>query len=146
MKRQILEPIAERMYVVDQMTLNTISTDLKLAEKTVWSWKQDGNWDVKRDQYLKTKTDFHADLYNFARKLMKLIDMDMERMIESPLVGDEERDKRLESRINSMSRLLDKLPKTKDYESKIKNEAEAENRADVSGDAIAQKVKEILGG
>jgi hypothetical protein len=146
MKRQILEPIAERMYVVDQMTLNTISTDLKLAEKTVWTWKQDGNWDVKRDQYLKTKTDFHADLYNFARKLMKLIDMDMERMIESPLVGDEERDKRLESRINSMSRLLDKLPKTKDYESKIKNEAEAENRADVSGDAIAQKVKEILGG
>ena len=146
MKRQILEPIAERMYVVDQMTLNTISTDLKLAEKTVWTWSNEGNWAIKRDQYLKTKTDFHADLYNFARKLMKLIDMDMERMIESPLVGDEERDKRLESRINSMSRLLDKLPKTKDYESKIKTEAEAENRADVSGDDIAQKVKEILGG
>jgi len=145
MKKNILMPIAERMFIVDQQTIDSIAGNLQVAEKTVRLWKAEGNWDIKRSQYLKTKTDFHEDLYNFARKLMKVIALDMDRMLDNPTIDDSERDKRLESRINSMSRLLDKLPKTKDYESKIKAEAEAENEAAVSGDIVSQKVHEILG-
>lgn len=145
MKKNILMPIAERMFIVEQQTIDSIAGNLQVAEKTVRLWKAEGNWDIKRSQYLKTKTDFHEDLYNFARKLMKVIALDMDRMLENPTIDDSERDKRLESRINSMSRLLDKLPKTKDYESKIKAEAEAENESEVSGDIISQKVHEILG-
>lgn len=144
MKKDVLMPIAERMYIVEQQTIDSIAASLQIAEKTVRNWKSDANWELKRAQYLKTKTDFHEDLYNFARKLMKVIALDLDRMLEDPASEDSERDKRLESRINSMSRLLDKLPKTKDYETKVKAEAEAE--AEVSGDVIAQKVKEILGG
>lgn len=143
MKKDMLMPIAERMYVIEQQTIDSTAASLQVAEKTIRLWKAEGNWDVKRSQYLKTKTDFHEDLYNFARKLMKVIALDLDRMIETPTIDDAERDKRIESRINSMSRLLDKLPKTKDYEARVKAEEQAE--AEVPGDMIAAKVKEILG-
>ena len=148
MKKQVLMPAAERMYVVEQYTIDGIAEELGIAEKTVRLWKTEGNWDVKRQRLLKTKTDFHEDLYNFARKLMNVISLDLDNLScgtgESDI--DESIDKRIESRVNAMSRLLDKLPKTKDYEISVKKEKEDANKVDVSGDVIAQRVREILGG
>jgi len=141
MKKTFLAPIAEKLYIVQQYTIDSIASELSIAEKTVRLWKADGNWEQKRTAYLKTKTEFHEDLYNFARKLMKLISLEMDRLIDGGY-GDEEQDKRIESRINSMTRLLGQLPKTKDYESKIKEEKLGTVK--VSGDEISNRVHEIL--
>lgn len=148
MKRDVLMIPAERMFIVEQATIETISSELHIAEKTVRNWKKLGDWDTKRAKYNKVKTDFHEDLYVLARKIMKLLQIEVDRLVESAGVGDDEQDSRIESRINSLSRLLDKLPKTKDYETNIKNEkaAEKENSQVITGDMIAQKTREILGG
>lgn len=147
MKRDVLMPAAERMFVVEQATIDTIASELKIAEKTVRNWKKEGDWDTKRSKYNKVKTDFHEDLYVLARKIMKLLQIEVDRLVENAGKSDEEQDSRIESRINSLSRLLDKLPKTKDYETVIKNEKAAEQEEkEITGDMIAQKAREILGG
>lgn len=126
MKKQESFAIAEQMYVSEQATIDYIATRLNLAEKTVRNWKAQGGWDGKREQLLKTKTTFHDELYGFARKLMRVIQNDMDRMLDPSSADDPERDGRIESRVNSMTRLLDKLPKTKDYEAGVVADKRAE--------------------
>jgi len=130
------------------MTLESISQELMIAEKTVRNWKKEGNWDNKRKSLMDTKTDFHEDIFLLARKIMKLLTMDIDRQVAAFGAGDEEQGKSIESRINCLSRLLDKLPKTKDYEAVIKNERRAEDEKEkgVSKIDYGAQLREIMNG
>jgi len=44
-KKQFFFENAERLYVIEQMTISEIARHLNLGEKTVWLWKEEGKWD-----------------------------------------------------------------------------------------------------
>ena len=68
-KKKIYFAEAERLYVTEQYTLESIAARLGLAERTVRSWKDEGGWEEKRKQMLEQKEAFHSELYSFARAL-----------------------------------------------------------------------------
>jgi len=145
-KKHAFAAIAERMYVAQEYSFEAIATELKLSDKTVRTWAQDGNWQGKKAALLKQKTALHEDLYAFTRKLVKLISTDMDRLSESA-GSNPETDSRLESRINSLSRLLAKLPTARGYEETVEaaKKAEEVGKQGASSDEIEKRVNELLG-
>lgn len=127
-KKQIYYTEAERLYVVEQMTFSEIASRLNLAEKTIRNWKQEGDWETKRLEYLKEKRQFHEELYHFARKLAKSIenDMDTGKKIDP-------------GRMYAFTRLLPLIYRVKEYEDVV-NKAEDKENID-----IKSILKEALG-
>ena len=68
---------AERLYVNEQMTPENIAGRLHLCEKTVRIWKDEGRWAEKRAAYIKSRQQFHEELYEFGRLLMRSIKKDL---------------------------------------------------------------------
>ncbi len=73
MKKQLLAETAAKLYIEEFMTLENIAKQLNVSERTLRRWKAEGNWDVKRAEYIKSKTTFHEDLYNFGKTLLDSI-------------------------------------------------------------------------
>ena len=65
-KKKSLAAAAERFYVIEQMTMVEIAQLLNVHEKTIQNWKDEFNWDEKRNQFIQTKKSFHEEMYNFA--------------------------------------------------------------------------------
>ena len=126
---------AERRYVVDQMTIAEIASRLRLSEKTVWSWKEEGQWEKKRRQHLEEKKAFHEELYVFARKLLSSItaDMDSGEKVDT-------------GRLYTLGRLIPMLTKTKEYEETVKGrEAAGDKPAQITADVVKLIEREVLG-
>lgn len=104
-KKQLYFNEAERLYVSEQLTLAEIASRLRLAEKTVRTWKDEGDWETKRAQLLKEKQRFDEELYQFARKLLTNIMADMEAGVKVDT-----------GRLYTLTKLLPQLTKVKDYE------------------------------
>lgn len=132
-KKQLYFNEAERLYVVEQCTIAEIASRLRLGEKTVRIWKDDGDWENKRLQYLKSKSAFHEELYEFARKLMCSIKEDME--------GGERIDP---GRMYAFTRLLPMIIKVKDYEEVLKSQEHKEQKG-ITEDVLKIIEKEVLG-
>jgi len=124
---------AERLYVVEQCTIAEIASRLRLAEKTVRNWKDEGDWETKRLQYVRSKQSFHEELYEFARKLMQSIKEDMEagEKVET-------------GRLYTLTRLLPMLVKVKDYED-VAAKKEADKPSGLTDDVIKLIESEVLG-
>lgn len=125
---------AERHYVVDQMTIAEIASRLRLAEKTVWSWKEEGQWELKRRQHLQQKQLFHEELYVFGRKLLSSImaDMDSGEKVDT-------------GRLYTLGRLLPQLLKVKDYEEAIKTKEPKGGKTAISDEVLKLIEREVLG-
>jgi hypothetical protein len=124
---------AERLYVVEQYTLAEIASRLRLAEKTVRTWKDEGDWETKRLQYMRSKQSFHEELYEFARKLMSSITADM--------AAGEKVDT---GRLYTLTRLLPMLTKVKDYE-EVAARKETDKPTGLTEDVIKLIEQEVLG-
>jgi len=124
---------AERLYVVEQCTIAEIASRLRLGEKTVRNWKDEGDWETKRLQYVRSKQTFHEELYEFARKLMNSINEDMEagEKVET-------------GRLYTLTRLLPMLVKVKDYED-VATKKEADKPSGLTEDVIKLIESEVLG-
>ena len=77
-KRDVFLENAERLYVVEQMLIEDVAQRVGVNERTIRRWKDEFKWDYKREQYLNSKQMFHEELYNFARKLMTSIELDLD--------------------------------------------------------------------
>ena len=106
-KKQAYFAEAERLYVVEQMTLTEIAARLKLCERTVRTWKDEGSWETRRAQFMASKESFHTELYDFARKLMRTIrdDIDAKEKVDA-------------GRLYTFARLLPLLTKIKEYQAR----------------------------
>jgi hypothetical protein len=133
-KKQLYFNEAERLYVVEQCTLTEIASRLRLAEKTVRLWKDEGGWEGKRMQHLKSKEAFHEELYEFARKLMKTIKEDIE--------NGERVDP---GRMYAFTRLLPLITKVKDYEDVLSKKENEESKKGLTDDVLKIIESEILG-
>jgi len=126
---------AERLYIIEQMTVEEVAERLKVNEKTIRIWKSEGNWDLQKLQYVKSKQMFHEDLYNFARKLMATIEDSFEK-------GE----KVDPGRMYAFMRMLPMITKIKEYEDIVtKNKGKNETKKGLSKDIIKQIESEILG-
>jgi len=120
---------AERLYVVEQCTIAEIASKLGLGDKTVRLWKEEGDWERKRKQFLAEKQSFATELYVFARKLARSImdDWDQGKDV-SP------------GKLYALTRLLPLVVKVKDYETfaSEKEEKEKINLEDLLKKALAE--------
>lgn len=122
---------AERLYTIEQNTLSEIATKLNISERTLQAWKQEGDWDRKKKQYLSERQSFHEELYVFARKLAKSIMDDWDR-------GD----KVDPGRLYALAKLLPMILKVKDYEAVAAEKDEKVNIEDVLKKALSEAMGE----
>lgn len=109
-KKHLYFNSAERLYVVEQCTITEIASRLNLAEKTVRLWKEEGNWEHKRLQFLKEKQAFSEELYVFARKLARSI------------MDDWDRGQKVDTgRLYALAKILPLILKTRDFELSIQD-------------------------
>lgn len=133
-KKDVLLETAQRMFVIEQMTIEEIASKLEVNEKTIRRWKQRYDWDYKKSNYINSKSKFHEELYNFARKLMTSIESDIE--------NNEKVDP---GRMFAFTKMLPLITKIKEYEDSVsKKQTEPENKG-ITPDFVELIETEILG-
>jgi hypothetical protein len=133
-KKELYFADAERLYVNEQCTVAEISSRLRLGEKTIRNWKEQGKWDVKRKGYLDSRRAFHEELYEFARHLMKSIMADMTAGIKID-----------PGRMYAFTKVLPNILKVKDYEDVVAaHELEGKEKG-ASNEEIVQTIQQALG-
>lgn len=111
MKKHVLAETAIKLYTEKFMTLESIAKQLNVNERTLRRWKAADNWESKRLEYIKSKTTFHEDLYNFGRTLLEAIRTDISN-------GE-----RVEaSRLHTVTKIMTLLKNVKTYEDKVLND------------------------
>ena len=125
---------AERLFVNEQCGIAEIASRLRLGEKTVRLWKAEGNWDVKREQYLTSRRSFHEKLYEFGVLLMDSLTADLK-------AGN----KIDPGRMYTFSKVAPNLIKVKDYEDAVAHKGAAGEKKAASPEEIMQTVERMLG-
>jgi len=133
-KKDTLATCAERLYVVEGMTINEIAEVLKVHEKSIRNWKEEFAWIDKREKYDTTKKMFHEDLYNFARKLMASIEYDMD-----------EQNKIDPGRMYAFTKMLPLINKIKEYEDGVIQKPSDKEEQGLTPEMIRKIESEILG-
>lgn len=137
MKKHVLTETAAKLYTEKFMTLESIAKQLNVNERTLRRWKSADNWENKRIEYIKSKTTFHEDLYNFGRTLLDTIKADISN-------GE-----RVEpSRLHAVTKIMTLLKNVKTYEDKVLNDKyshEKPNNREISPEIIREIEKKILG-
>lgn len=132
-KRDVYFAEAESLYINKYMSLKDIASRLNLNEKTVRAWKNIGEWESKRKQFLECKSSFHEELYDFSRKLMCSIKEDLE--------NGEKVDS---SRLYTFARLLPLITKVKEYEEIAAKSEEKDTNKGLTKDIIKMIEREVL--
>lgn len=78
-KKAIFYEEAEKLYVIEQNTLEDIQAKLPVSERTLRTWKADGDWDTKRIQYSKSGRGMEEALRSAKFKIIQSIDYDLDR-------------------------------------------------------------------
>lgn len=125
---------AERLFTYEFRTVDDIASRLNINRKTVMKWKDDGDWEKKRKEFLKSKQSFHEELYEFARKLMKDISIDMD--------NGEKVDP---GRMYAFCRLIPMFTKVKDYEENMSKKDETKQPKGLTPELIQKIEEEVLG-
>ncbi|MCI1274352.1 MAG: helix-turn-helix domain-containing protein [Clostridiaceae bacterium] len=134
-KKENLSENAERLYVIDRMTINEVADRIGVNERTIRRWKTQYNWENKKKQYLDTKSMFHEDLFNFSRKLMTSIEYDMDNGVKVD-----------PGRMFAFTKTLPLITKIKEYEDAVAKKGTEENKpSEISPDFIKQINEEFLG-
>lgn len=68
-KKQLLFADAERLYIIDHCTLGEIASRLRIHEKTVANWKEEGDWENKRKNILIPDKHFMRSCTNLLESL-----------------------------------------------------------------------------
>lgn len=132
-KKDTLAAIAERMYVIEQMTINELASQLQVHEKSIRNWKEEFGWDKKRAQFLSSKAMFHEELYNFARKLMSSIEYDIAN-----------NNKVDPGRMFTFSKILPLITKIKEYEDGVAKQ-DSDKPKEITPDFIKEINEQFLG-
>ncbi len=125
---------AERIFIYEYSTVDEVADKLRLNRKTIMSWKEEGDWDKKRKDFLKSKQSFHEELYEFARKLMKDITSDMD--------SGEKIDP---GRMYAFCKIIPMFTKVKDYEDIVAKKDKKERPRGLTPEIVAQIEEEVLG-
>ncbi len=125
---------AERIFIYEYSTVDEVADKLNLNRKTIMAWKDEGDWDKKRKDYLKSKQSFHEELYEFARKLMKDIasDMDLGEKVDP-------------GRMYAFCKIIPMFAKVKDYEDIVTKKDKKEQPRGLTPELVSRIEEEVLG-
>ena len=99
-------PIAQQYFVEQQKPISEIAKELNITEKTLHNWKKEWDWEQKKADFLKSKYNCFASLY-------QLTNMIANDALEAYKADGTKPDK---STISFLSKAIDKLPKMKSIE------------------------------
>ena len=128
--------LAEKMYVEEQKPVSAIAKALNITNKTLGDWKKEGSWDEKRRCFLSSRYACYTGLYELLNKVTAKAIEEFHETGEIP-----ER-----STMNFISKMIDKLPKLKNFEAReITDKIDAALEADAAGENSAKDVNaEVL--
>ena len=132
-KKSLYAPQAERLYAIEQCTIAEIAARLKINEKTIRTWKDEGGWETKRLQFLSSKQSFHEELFEFSRALMKSIKEDIEAKKDVD-----------PGRMYAFTRLVGQINKVKEYEDQAVKPKE--NISPISKEEVFDIIQKALTG
>jgi len=95
---------AREMYVVHQITVREISKRLAIAERTIYNWKKEGDWEKARADLTSAEKALDAELFELARTMSRGIRKDLE-------AGKKVED----GRYYAMGRLIESAEKARQY-------------------------------
>ncbi len=127
MKSAAVRDLAEKMYVLEGRTYKDIAIILDVTEKTAWSWGQPGagNWEEKRANFLKSKTESYEGQYKMLNTVLSRI----QSCLDQNVIPDQ----RL---ISLYNRLTDGMRKTKEFEDGMR---QAEKKAGDKKEGLSQE-------
>ena len=133
-KKETLLTEAERLFIYEYLPAEAVARRLNLNRKTVNNWRSEYDWDKKRTSFLKSKTSFHEELFEFARKIMREIsaDIDAGEKIDA-------------ARLNALCRFVPLFGTSKKYEDTIAQKEKTDIKRGLTPDIIAQIEEEVLG-
>ncbi|MEI8390075.1 MAG: phage terminase small subunit-related protein [bacterium] len=133
-KKHLFYNEAERFFVYEQMGIEEIASRLNLGSRTIRNWKDENGWDDKKKQYVASKLAFHEELYEFAKKLMRSIDQDLENgnKVDS-------------GRMFAFTRMLPLITKVKEYEDVTTRKNQKQESKGLTEDIIRLIEEEVLG-
>ena len=120
-KNEVLLSNAERLYVVDQLTIEEVAQKVGVNERTIRRWKTDHKWDLKKEQYLSTKTMFSIEY-----------DIDNNEKVDP-------------GRMFAFTKMLPLITKIKEYEDGVINKPAKEENKGITPDFVKLIETEILG-
>ena len=128
MKQVLLNDTAQRMYVEEMMTFESIAKELDCSERTLRNWATTSlpSWDEKRKKFRAFQESLHED----TREIATL----MAQMIKDQLNNNQMPSRDL---LNSFTKIAASMVKMKDYEKAI--QVDAGTDADTETAAKKQK-------
>nr|BDD46387.1 hypothetical protein 5 [bacterium] len=129
-KKQAYFAIAEKMFTEEQIPITGIAERLDITEKTLRAWRDEGSWEKKKAQIMKSSQSCHAELY----KLVEKLTTQMTDEIEAGGSPDG-------AKLYFVSKMIDKLPKLKAYEETANEKQESK----ISTEDLVSKVNNLLG-
>ena len=133
-KKKYLYNEAERLYIYNFLTIDELASRLNLNRKTIMDWKDKGDWEKQKKDFLSSKQSFHYEMYEFVRKLMSGIIADME--------AGEKVDP---GRMYAFCRIIPMFTKVKDYEDATAQKEVPIKPKGLTAELIRQIEQEVLG-
>ena len=145
-KKATLEIAACQYYVECQMSVAEIARRLNVSEKTIFNWKKDGDWEKKREFFLKSQ-------YSTNQTLYELVHLIAQKAVDDFKTEGILPDQKTMYFLMNMSDKLDRLKKYEDNLSGEKIEqmnsaSEAptdEQKQNITEDALKNIFKAIIG-
>lgn len=131
-KSQYIES-AESLFVYHLKSIADITKEIKVSDRTLGKWRLAYDWDFKRKQYLKSKQNFHEELYEFSRKIMKEIEQEIAEGKEIS-----------ERRFSNFIKMLPSIVKVKEYEDLVAKK-QKEGKKGLTPEIIREIERDILG-
>lgn len=142
-KKATYEILASQYFIEMQMSIAQIAKRLNISEKTLHTWKKDGDWDKKRCRFLKSQYSTNQSLYELLNLVTKkaLDDFKLEGIMPE------------QKTLYFIMNMSDKLSKLKQFESdiaqekieQVKETEEKSNDVNKNDDALQKFFRQIIG-
>lgn len=132
--KNYLQSEAERLFIYEMYSITGIAQRLNISRNTVIKWKEQNDWSNKKREFLKSKQCFHEEMYEFARKLMRDIQTDIE--------NGEKPD---QARLFTFCKLIPMFTKVKNYEDLTNEHKKEKKPKGLTPELIEQIEREVLG-
>lgn len=139
-KKEQFGRLAEQYYVESNMPISGIAKRLNINEKTLHSWKKEGEWDKKRAAFLHSQYSCYSSLYELVHLLVK----NAINTYKTEGILPEAKE------LYFIKDMAEKLPKMKAFENNLAEEqitqTTEEKKSEVDISEIAGKIFEAMTG
>lgn len=123
----------QKLYVQENKTLGEIWMELDLSRRTLFYWKKKYDWDKRKFEYEHEKDAFSQELLEFARKMMRKLNNDLDKNSHTN-----------QSEIYSFMNILKNIPLLNEYEASI-TPSKPKQQNFLTPEQVREIEREVLG-